>query len=59
MPRRFSTAEEPLPEKNNSVRLFSWNVNGLRACGRKGFREWFDAEQPDDVLENSLVPHVN
>ena len=31
----------------NTIRLFSWNVNGLRACGRKGFREWLDGERPD------------
>jgi exodeoxyribonuclease-3 len=30
-----------------TLRLFSWNVNGLRACGRKGFREWVDSERPD------------
>ncbi len=30
-----------------TIRLYSWNVNGLRACGRKGFRQWLDAEQPD------------
>ena len=28
-------------------RLFSWNVNGIRAIGRKGFVEWLLAEQPD------------
>ncbi|MCB1035327.1 MAG: endonuclease/exonuclease/phosphatase family protein, partial [Acidobacteria bacterium] len=22
------------------MRIISWNVNGLRACGRKGFGEW-------------------
>jgi len=22
------------------MRVVSWNVNGLRACGRKGFRDW-------------------
>jgi exodeoxyribonuclease-3 len=30
-----------------TVRLFSWNVNGLRACGRKGFSEWLAAARPD------------
>ncbi len=24
------------------MRIISWNVNGLRACGRKGFRRWLD-----------------
>jgi exodeoxyribonuclease-3 len=27
--------------------LFSWNVNGLRAAGRKGFLEWLDRTRPD------------
>jgi exodeoxyribonuclease-3 len=29
------------------TRLLSWNVNGLRAIHRKGFREWFLEEGPD------------
>ncbi len=29
------------------MRLLSWNVNGIRAVERKGFREWFEKEQPD------------
>ncbi len=28
-------------------RLYSWNVNGLRACMNKGFMEFLDREQPD------------
>jgi exodeoxyribonuclease-3 len=30
-----------------SLRLFSWNVNGLRACYRKGFMDWFRVARPD------------
>jgi exodeoxyribonuclease-3 len=30
-----------------TLRLFSWNVNGLRACGRNGFLEWLAAARPD------------
>ncbi len=30
-----------------SMRLLSWNVNGLRAVIRKGFFEWFKKESPD------------
>ena len=22
------------------MKIYSWNVNGLRACGRKGFLDW-------------------
>lgn len=29
------------------LRLFSWNVNGIRAAVRKGFLDWLDAERPD------------
>jgi exodeoxyribonuclease-3 len=32
-----------------TVRLFSWNVNGLRACARKGFLDWIGAARPDVV----------
>jgi exodeoxyribonuclease-3 len=27
---------------SDPVRILSWNVNGLRACDRKGFRRWLD-----------------
>lgn len=33
--------------KKKTLRLFSWNVNGLRACGRKGFLDWLYAAKPD------------
>jgi exodeoxyribonuclease-3 len=29
-----------------AIRLFSWNVNGLRACSRKGFLAWFEELRP-------------
>ncbi|HAH07541.1 MAG TPA: exodeoxyribonuclease III [Elusimicrobia bacterium] len=32
-----------------SYRLLSWNVNGLRAAGRKGFVEWLSREKADVV----------
>lgn len=31
------------------MKLISWNVNGLRAAGRKGFPEWLAREQADVV----------
>ena len=33
--------------KKKTLRLFSWNVNGIRACGRKGFLDWLEAAKPD------------
>jgi exodeoxyribonuclease-3 len=35
-----------LPKKK-TTRLFSWNVNGIRACGRKGFLDWLTTAKPD------------
>ncbi len=32
---------------DREIRLFSWNVNGLRACAKKGFLDWLEAERPD------------
>ena len=29
------------------IKIFSWNVNGLRAIHKKGFLEWFLGEKPD------------
>lgn len=29
------------------MRVYSWNVNGLRAVLKKGFLEWINEEQPD------------
>lgn len=29
------------------MKLYSWNVNGIRAAQRKGFLDWFRAAQPD------------
>ena len=31
----------------NSTRIYSWNINGLRAVAKKGFFDWFLGEQPD------------
>ena len=27
--------------------ILSWNVNGIRAAGKKGFAEWLQAADPD------------
>ncbi len=47
------------------MRLVSWNVNGLRACARKGFLEWLEAHRPDILalqevraLPEQLPPEV-
>ncbi|SVD90390.1 uncharacterized protein METZ01_LOCUS443244, partial [marine metagenome] len=29
------------------MKLYSWNVNGIRAAEKKGFLDWLDETQPD------------
>jgi exodeoxyribonuclease-3 len=29
------------------IRIYSWNVNGIRACARKGFLQWVEKTKPD------------
>lgn len=31
------------------MRIFSWNVNGIRACSNKGFLDFLKEEQPDII----------
>jgi len=33
----------------DTLRIYSWNVNGLRACAKKGFVEWLRASRGDIV----------
>jgi exodeoxyribonuclease III len=33
--------------RNKKIKIISWNVNGLRACYKKGCWEWFLKEKPD------------
>ncbi len=28
--------------QDDTLRIYSWNVNGIRACEKKGFRKWLD-----------------
>ncbi len=54
MPKKnFEYRREFVNEKDLNVvhkkviRIFSWNVNGLRAITKKNFYNWLDAESPD------------
>lgn len=31
------------------MKILSWNVNGLRACAKRGFLDWMEHESPDMV----------
>jgi len=37
-----------------TVKILSWNVNGLRACSKTHFREWFSRSDADVVLIQEL-----
>ena len=39
------------------MRLYSWNVNGLRAAIKKGFLDWFEATQPDILCLQETKAH--
>ena len=43
------------------MKLVSWNVNGLRACVRKGFLEYFEEVDADifSVQEIKLQDRAN
>ena len=42
---------------NRNYRLFSWNVNGIRAISKKGFLEWFKKENPDILCLQETKAH--
>lgn len=33
--------------KSKSIKIYSWNVNGIRAAHRKGFLDWMNETKPD------------
>lgn len=47
--------ENPIEE--DTMRLISWNVNGIRAVSKKGFLEWFEAESPDVLCLQETKAH--
>jgi exodeoxyribonuclease-3 len=36
-----------MPAKNKIIKIFCWNVNGIRAIEKKGFRDWIKKANPD------------
>ena len=47
------------------MRIYSWNVNGLRAVAKKNFLEWIGEENPDilciqetKLQENQLEDNI-
>jgi exodeoxyribonuclease III len=44
---------------NNTLSIYSWNINGIRAAYKKGFLDWLVATQPDIVClqETKIQAH--
>ena len=41
------------------MRLFSWNVNGVRAATKKGLFDWLGHEAPDVLCIQETKAHVD
>lgn len=39
------------------MKIVSWNVNGIRACGKGGFLKWFEGESADIVCVQEIKAH--
>ncbi len=39
------------------IKILCWNVNGIRAAGRKGFLEWLYGESPDIICLQETKAH--
>lgn len=39
----------PARRSKNPIRILSWNVNGLRACAKKGFGDWLEGSGAEIV----------
>jgi exodeoxyribonuclease-3 len=38
-----------MAKKKNTLKLYTWNVNGIRAVHRKGFMDWFNSANGDII----------
>ncbi len=47
--------------RDRKMKLISWNVNGIRACVNKGFKEFFFKEIDADILysRNKMSTRTN
>jgi len=44
---------------NKNIKVFSWNVNGLRAVHKKGFLEWVSKARPDVLCLQETKAHFD
>lgn len=40
-----------------SIKLMSWNVNGIRSCARGGFYDWFEDQKADVICVQEIKAH--
>jgi exodeoxyribonuclease-3 len=45
--------------KGKNIKITSWNVNGLRACIKKGCWQWFEKTKPDILCLQETKAHPN
>ena len=41
------------------MKLYSWNVNGIRAAEKKGFLNWLDEVQPDILCVKETKANID
>ncbi len=41
-----------------SIKLLSWNVNGMRSIARQGFADWFTQQRADVVLLQEIKARI-
>jgi exodeoxyribonuclease-3 len=41
------------------MKIITWNVNGIRACGKKGLQAFVDSEKPDILCLQETKAHLN
>ncbi|MCU0372352.1 MAG: exodeoxyribonuclease III [Ignavibacteria bacterium] len=44
-------------KRSKKIRIFTWNVNGLRAVHKKGFLDWVTDEKPDILCLQETKAH--
>jgi len=44
---------------SDKVKLVTWNVNGIRACGKKGLIEFAKSEKPDILCLQETKAHID
>ncbi len=49
---------DEIMSKQNKLKIVSWNVNGIRACAKKGLQNFLQAESPDIFCVQETKAHI-